>query len=70
MRHNPARYRNGYHRTLTRQQRRNHWLLWAGLVVLTVTGNRCVASCQRVEPAAEPGRWTRQAMLSQARNSS
>jgi hypothetical protein len=27
MRYRPARYRNGYHRTRTKAQRRNRWLL-------------------------------------------
>ncbi|MBD2768475.1 hypothetical protein IC235_11300 [Hymenobacter sp. BT664] len=57
MRHLPARYRNGYHRTLTRQQRRNRWLLYGALVLLTITSNCYVARCQRVEPVTEPGRW-------------
>ena len=54
MRRVPARYRNGYHRTLTRQQRRNRWWLWAVLALVTVGGNRWVAGCQRVQPVAEP----------------
>ena len=54
MRQTPARYRNGYHRTLTRQQRRNRWLLWAVLALVTVGGNRWVAGCQRVTPVAGP----------------
>ena len=50
----PARLRNYYRKTLSRQQRRNRWLLYAGLVLLAVVGNRCTASCTRakvVEPA-------------------
>ena len=54
MRQTPARYRNGYHRTLTRRQRRNRWLLWVSLVLAAVGGNRWVAGCQRVKPLAEP----------------
>ena len=55
MRRLPARYRNGYHRTLTHKQRRNRWLLWGVLAMATVGGNRWVAGCQRVKPVAEPG---------------
>ena len=58
MRYRPARYRNGYHRTLTRQQRRNRWLLYAGLALLTLAGNRCTAACSRVEPLTAPVRVT------------
>lgn len=54
MRQTPAHYRNGYHRTLTRKQRRNRWLLWAVLALLTLGGNRLVAGCQRVKPVDEP----------------
>jgi hypothetical protein len=54
MRYLPARHRNGYHRTLTRQQRHNRWLLWMALVLLTVGGNRLVAGCQQVEPPTGP----------------
>ena len=54
MRQVPARYRNGYHRILTRKQRRNRWLLWGVLTMATVGGNRWVAGCQPVEPRAEP----------------
>ena len=54
MRYRPARYRNGYHRTLTHKQRRNRWLLWGVLAMATVGGNRWVAGCQPVEPSAEP----------------
>ena len=54
MRYLPARYRNGYHRTPTRRQRRNRWLLWGTVLALAVVGNRCVASCQRGRPVAEP----------------
>ena len=50
----PARYRNGYHRTLTRKQRRNRWLLWGVLALLTVGGNSWVAGCQQVKPSAKP----------------
>lgn len=54
MRRIPARYRNGYHRTLTRKQRLNRWLLWAVLALFTVGGNRWVAGCQQVKPVAQP----------------
>ena len=54
MRQTPARYRNGYHRTLTRKQRRNRWLLWAVLVLIAVGGNRWVAGCQRAKPVDTP----------------
>lgn len=54
MRRTPARYRNGYHRTLTRRQRRNRWLLWVVLALITLGGNHWVAGCQRVKPGAEP----------------
>ena len=64
MRYLPARYRNGYHRTLTRQQRRNRWVLWVAVVVLAVGGNRWVASCQRHAPLlAQPAEGVRVASL-------
>jgi hypothetical protein len=44
MRHRPARYRNGYHKTRTRLQRRNRWLLGITLVLVAVGVNRCTAS--------------------------
>lgn len=40
------RYRNGYHRTLTRLQRRNRWLLGISLLVLVIGANRCTAYLQ------------------------
>lgn len=54
MRQTPARYRNGYHRTLTRQQRRNRWLLWAVVALMAVGGNRWVAGCQQAKTVAKP----------------
>ncbi len=49
----PARFRNHYRKSLTRSQRRNRWLLYAGLALLTLTGNRYATNCSR-RPASEP----------------
>jgi hypothetical protein len=57
MRFRPARYRNGYHRILTRRQRRHRWLLYFGLALLALSGNRCAASCTRVKSVSRPGVW-------------
>lgn len=68
MRQLPARYRNAYHRTLTSSQRRNRWLLWVGVGVLAIGGNRWVASCQQAPapPPPHPREAVRVAQVSEA----
>jgi hypothetical protein len=51
----PARFRHHYRKTLSKEQRRNRWLLYLGLLLLTVGGNRCTASCRKREPPEPPG---------------
>jgi hypothetical protein len=54
MRHRPARHRNGYHKTRTRLQRPNRWLLGITLELLAVGINRCTASMRQPAPASAP----------------
>jgi hypothetical protein len=41
MRYRPARYQNGYHRTLTTAQERNRWGLYLGLLLMLMMTSRC-----------------------------
>jgi hypothetical protein len=54
MRYRPARYRNGYHRTRTKAQRRNRWLLYVGLALLTLVSYRCAVWWSRPRPIPVP----------------